>query len=428
MPAHAEAGKNTKNAAESNVNLSTAEPPYLFRGIIRMNIKGFLFSTVEAAIKKAGRKDLALIFSEVPATAAAVFTTSSVKAAPVLLSRDHIAGGSAQAIIVNSGNANACTGEQGLKDAQETSQLVARALGLDTTAVQVCSTGVIGVQMPMEKVRTAITPLVDGLSSGTLDDVAQAIMTTDTFPKMEAHSGQAGGFSYTVAGIAKGAGMIMPNMATMLSFIITDAAIEPAFLQQTFRRSVDNSFNAITVDGDMSTNDTCLIMANGTAGNPVIKEGSQEGDTFSAILSEILLSLAKQIVKDGEGATKFVEIRVNGAKDDADAKRAAMAIANSSLVKTAFFGQDANWGRIFAAVGYSGAKVDQSLLSLSFDDVCMAKNGIFAGGDAEARGTEILKRKEFTVSVDLGLGLGTATVYTSDLTHEYISINADYRS
>ena len=393
-----------------------------------MNIQGFLFSTVEAAIKKAGRKDLALIFSEVPATAAAVFTTSSVKAAPVLLSHEHIANGTARAIIVNSGNANACTGEQGMKDARETVELVARALGIATTDVQVCSTGVIGVQMPMERMRPAITPLVDGLTSGTLDDIAQAIMTTDTFPKMEARSGQADGVSYTVAGIAKGAGMIMPNMATMLSFIITDAAIEPAYLQKAFRRAVESSFNAITVDGDMSTNDTCLIMANGMAGNPVVKEGSAEGNTFTAILDDVLLSLAKQIVKDGEGATKFVEIRVNGARNDADAKLSAMAIANSSLVKTAFFGQDANWGRIFAAVGYSGAEVDQSLLSLSFDDVCMARNGIFAGGDAEARGTEVLKQKEFTVSVDLGIGSGTATVYTSDLTHEYVSINADYRS
>ena len=393
-----------------------------------MNIQGFLFSTVEAAIKKAGRKDLALIFSEVPATAAAVFTTSNVKAAPVLLSHEHIADGTARAIIVNSGNANACTGEQGMKDARETVELVARALGIDTTDVQVCSTGVIGVQMPMERMRPAITPLVDGLTSGTLDDIAQAIMTTDTFPKMEARSGQADGVSYTVAGIAKGAGMIMPNMATMLSFIITDAAIEPAYLQKAFRRAVESSFNAITVDGDMSTNDTCLILANGMAGNPVVTEGSAEGNAFAAILGDVLLSLAKQIVKDGEGATKFVEIRVTGARDDADAKRAAMAIANSSLVKTAFFGQDANWGRIFAAVGYSGAEVDQSLLSLSFDDVCMARNGIFAGGDAEARGTEVLKQKEFTVSVDLGIGSGTATVYTSDLTHEYVSINADYRS
>ena len=315
-----------------------------------MNIRGFSFSTVEAAIKKPGRKDLALIFSEVPATAAAVFTTSSVKAAPVLVSRDHIASGTAQALVVNSGNANACTGEPGIIVAQETTRLVALALGIETSAVQVCSTGVIGVQMPMERITSSIPRLTEGLSTGTLADVADAIMTTDTFAKTESGCGVSGGIGYTVAGIAKGAGMIMPNMATMLSFIITDAAIEPNFLQQTFRQAVDKSFNAITVDGDMSTNDTCLIMANGMAGNPAITEGSAEGDAFAAILNTVLLSLAKQIVKDGEGATKFVEIRVTGALNDADAKRAALAIANSSLVKTAFFGQDANWGRIFADV------------------------------------------------------------------------------
>ncbi|MDD2897685.1 MAG: bifunctional glutamate N-acetyltransferase/amino-acid acetyltransferase ArgJ [Desulfuromonadaceae bacterium] len=393
-----------------------------------MKVQGFTFSTVEAAIKKPGRNDFALIFSNVPAVSAAVFTTSTVKAAPVLVSQEHIANGRAQALIVNSGNANACTGESGMQVARETTRLVAHELGIDSTAVQICSTGVIGVQMPMERIRTAIPALVTGLASGTLEDVAHAIMTTDTFPKMVTRSGSIDGIQYTIAGVAKGAGMIMPNMATMLSFIITDAAVEPLFLQEAFKNAVDQSFNVITVDGDMSTNDTCVIMANGMAENRIITKDTPAGSAFESLLNETLLSLAKQIVKDGEGATKFVEIRVRGAKNSADAKRTAMAIANSSLVKTAFFGQDANWGRIFAAVGYSGAEVDQSRLSLSFDDVCMAKNGIFAGGDAEVRGTEVLKQKEFTVSVDLGLGSGTASVYTSDLTHEYISINADYRS
>jgi len=393
-----------------------------------MDIKGFQFSAVEAAIKKPGRKDLALIFSEVPAAACAVFTTSAVKAAPVLLSAERIKSGSARALLVNSGNANACTGDIGMIVARETSHLVAESLGIEDSDVQVSSTGVIGVQMPAERIKNAVPALVEGLASGTLDDIAQAIMTTDTFPKMEARSTRAGGISYTVAGIAKGAGMIMPNMATMLSFIISDAAVEPTFLMSSFRRAVACSFNAITVDGDMSTNDTCLVMANGMAGNPLITSGSPEADEFEQLLADVLLSLAKQIVKDGEGATKFVEIRVTGAASDADAKCAAMAIANSSLVKTAFFGQDANWGRIFAAVGYSGACVDQTKLSLRFNDVCMARDGVFAGGDAEARGTEVLRLKEFTVTVDLGLGSATATVYTSDLSHEYVSINADYRT
>ena len=393
-----------------------------------MDIKGFQFSAVEAAIKKPGRKDLALIFSEVPAQACAVFTVSAVKAAPVLLSAERITSGRAQALLVNSGNANACTGDMGMVVARETSHLVAEGLAIADDAVQVSSTGVIGVQMPIERINSAVPALIEGLSSGTLDDIAQAIMTTDTFPKMEARSGQAAGISYTVAGIAKGAGMIMPNMATMLSFIISDVAVEPAFLEVAFRGAVDSSFNAITVDGDMSTNDTCLIMANGMAGNPPIIAGSPESAEFERLLHDVLLSLAKQIVKDGEGATKFVEVRVTGATSNADAKRAALAIANSSLVKTAFFGQDANWGRIFAAVGYSGATVDQSRLSLRFNDVFMARNGVFAGGDAEARGTEVLKLKEFSACVDLGLGDGAATVYTSDLSHEYVSINADYRT
>lgn len=393
-----------------------------------MDIKGFQFSAVEAAIKKPGRRDLALIFSELPATACAVYTTSKVKAAPVLLSQEHIQTGKARAVIVNSGNANACTGENGMIAAKETTRLVAAELGISDIEVQVSSTGVIGVQMPTERLYGAIPALVAGLSSGTLDDIAQAIMTTDTFPKMEARSGEAFGIGYTVAGIAKGAGMIMPNMATMLSFIITDANVEPDFLQLTFRQAVDASFNSITVDGDMSTNDTCLILANGAALNPVITGATPEGDAFAAMLNDVLLSLAKQIVRDGEGATKFVEINVVGAVSDSDAKLAANAIANSSLVKTAFFGQDANWGRIFAAVGYSGAEVNQSLLSLCFDDVVMARNGIFAGGDAEARGTEVLKKQDFIVTVNFGLGEGRAKVYTSDLTHEYVSINADYRS
>ena len=393
-----------------------------------MNIKGFQFSAVEAAIKKPGRKDLALIYSEVPARACAVFTTSSVKAAPVLLSMEHISSGTAQALIVNSGNANACTGAPGMAVARETAQLVSQGLGIAYQAVQVSSTGVIGVPLPMERLRNAIPSLMTGLSTGILADVAEAIMTTDTFAKLETRSDVAGGRTYTLAGIANGAGMIMPTLATMLSFIITDASVEPAFLQRSFRSAVDRSFNVITVDGDTSTNDTCLIMANGLAGNPVITGGTAEGEAFSAILNDVLLSLAKQIVKDGEGATKFVTVRVTGAQHDADAKQAAMAVANSSLVKTAFFGQDANWGRIFAAVGYSGVTVDQARMSLSFDDVCMARNGIFAGGDAESRGTEILKKKEFTVAVDLGLGDGAATVYTSDLSHEYVSINADYRT
>lgn len=393
-----------------------------------MTLKGFQFSVVEAAIKKPGRKDLALICCETPATAAAVFTTNKVKAAPVLLSAERITGGRAQALVVNSGNANACTGSQGMQDARETTRLVAEGLGIAPELVQVCSTGVIGVPLPMDRLTAAIPVLLAGRGSAVLDDLAAAIMTTDTFPKAVTRTGSIGGVSYTVAGVAKGAGMIMPNMATMLSFILTDAAVDPDLIDQLFRNSVDRSFNAITIDGDTSTNDTCLLLANGAAGTPEIRPATAEAEQFAQLLDEVLLELAKLIVKDGEGATKFVEIRICGARSDADAKRAAMSVANSSLVKTAFFGQDANWGRIFAAVGYSGSEVDPDRLALWFDEVCMAQNGIFAGGDAEARGTEVLRQKEFTVTVNLGLGEGNATVYTSDLSHDYVSINADYRT
>jgi len=393
-----------------------------------MNIKGFKFSAVEAAVKKPGRLDLGLIFSEMPAAVAGVFTTNKVKAAPVLLGMERMKNGLCQAVVVNSGNANACTGPQGIEDARETARLVAEGLGIPDEAVQVSSTGVIGQPLPMERLRRAIPALIEGLGTGTFDDVARAIMTTDTFPKIEARNGVAGGIPYSIAGIAKGAGMIMPNMATMLAFIVTDAAVEPAWLKKVFKEANDASFNIISVDGDTSTNDTALIMANGMAGNPQIKAGTPDADSFVLHLTDVLLALAKQIVKDGEGATKLVEITINGARSGADAKRAAMAVANSLLVKTAFFGQDANWGRILAAVGYSGAEVDPDKAELFFDDVQMVKNGIFVGGDAEARGTEVLRKKEFAVTVNLKLGEGISTVYTSDLSYDYVKINADYRT
>jgi glutamate N-acetyltransferase / amino-acid N-acetyltransferase len=393
-----------------------------------MDIKGFRFSAVEAAIKKPGRLDLALIYSEVPATVAAVFTTNKVKAAPLLLSMERFKSGMCRAVVVNSGNANACTGQQGMMDAVETARLVADGLNISQDSVLVASTGVIGQPLPMERMRNAIPNLVGELSSATLAEVARAIMTTDTFAKIESRTGEAAARPYTVAGVAKGSGMIMPNMATMLSFIVTDAAVDPSWLRELFTAAVDTSFNCITVDGDTSTNDTALIMANGMAGNPEIRMGTPEAAAFEKMVRDILLSLSRQIVHDGEGATKFVEIVVKGALSDADSKQAAMAIANSLLVKTAFFGQDANWGRILAAIGYSGIDVDQDRVQLAFDDVVVVSNGVFAGGDAESLATEVLKKKEFTVTVDLRLGTGFAVVYTSDLSYEYVKINADYRT
>jgi glutamate N-acetyltransferase/amino-acid N-acetyltransferase len=393
-----------------------------------MEIKGFRFSAVEAAIKKPGRLDLALIFSEKPALVAGVFTTNKVKAAPVLLDEERVKAGLSRAVVVNSGNANACTGAPGLADAIETARILAEGLGIGEEEVLVASTGVIGVPLPMERLRAALPGLAAGAGTGTLADVSRAIMTTDTFPKLETRQGKTEGVPYTIAGVAKGAGMIRPDMATMLAFIVTDAAVEPELLQQIFREANECSFNSITVDGDMSTNDTAIILANGAAGNRPISAGTPEAAEFAGLLGDLMLSLAKLIVKDGEGATKFVTITVKGAASDAEAKQAAMAVANSSLVKTAFFGQDANWGRIFAAVGYSGVQVEQLRTELFFDDVPMVRDGLFIGGDAEARGTEVLKKSEFTVLVDLHLGHGAATVYTSDLSYDYVKINADYRT
>jgi len=391
-------------------------------------MQGFRFSAVEAAIKKPGRLDLALIFSDLPAQVAAVYTTNRVQAAPVIISRERSQNGICRALLVNSGNANACTGKQGMADALECGRRTAEALGLPDEELLIASTGVIGQPLPMERFKKGVQPLVDGLDRGTLEDVAAAIMTTDTFAKIERREGEAGGTPYGIWGIAKGAGMIHPNMATMLSFLVTDAAVDCDFLQRAFSEAVDGSFNAITVDNDTSTNDTALIMANGGAGNPVIKGGTPEGEAFKALLHDVLLCLAKLIVKDGEGATKFVEIRVTGAADRADAKKAALSVANSMLVKTAFFGQDANWGRIIAAVGYSGARVEQERVEIRFDDVVMASGGIFAGGDAEAAGTRVLQQKEFKVIIDLKIGAGEAVVYTSDLSYDYVRINADYRT
>ncbi|NJD90785.1 MAG: bifunctional glutamate N-acetyltransferase/amino-acid acetyltransferase ArgJ [Geobacter sp.] len=393
-----------------------------------MEIKGFSFSAVEAAIKKPGRLDLALILSALPADVAALFTTNKVKAAPVLLDEARVKSGRVRGIVVNSGNANACTGEQGMVDAIETARLAAQGLQIPEESLLVASTGVIGQSLPMDRLRKAMPSLASACGSCGFDSVAAAIMTTDTFPKMESRSGVAGGVPYTIAGVAKGAGMIMPNMATMLAFIITDAAIDPALLQKSFRAANELSFNSITVDGDMSTNDTAIILANGAAGNVPLLEGTADAAQFVALLNDLTLSLAKLIVRDGEGATKFVSVTVRGAASDEDAKRAAMAVANSSLVKTAFFGQDANWGRIFAAVGYSGAQVEQHRTELFFDDVQMVKGGLFVGGDAEMRGSEVLQKPEFTVTADLHLGEGSATVYTSDLSYDYVKINADYRT
>lgn len=393
-------------------------------------VRGFRAAAVKSGIRGKDRLDLGLIVSDRPAAAAGVFTTNTVKAAPLLLGSARLKGGRAQAILVNSGIANACTGEEGLRNARLCGAMLADALGIDEELVQLSSTGVIGMQLDVECFRGGIPRLAAGLSADPagLEAVGQAIMTTDTVPKRAVRTLEIDGVEVKLVGLAKGAGMIMPNMATMLCFILTDAAVDPALLRRMLRRSVEGSFNRITIDGDTSTNDTVLLLANGSSGAAPLVEGSPAQLVFQENLAALCLDLARQVVRDGEGASKLVTIRVTGAVDEVQARQAARTIANSSLVKTAFFGEDANWGRIIAALGRSGAAFDQSAVSIAFDGVVMVKDGVGQGGAVEAQATAVLKQQEFTVTVDLQAGPAGAEYLTCDLSIDYVKINADYRT
>jgi len=395
-----------------------------------MKIQGFSAAAAHAGIRYKNRLDLGLIYSEVPAIAAGVFTTNRVKAAPVLLDMERLGHqGKAQAVLVNSGNANACTGEQGMKMAKASSRIVAQQLSIDEQMIQVASTGVIGEQMSITPFEQAVPELVQGLSPDGFDDVARAMMTTDTVPKTSYRQVDIAGTQVSILGIAKGAGMIMPDMATMLCFVMTDAQIIFPELHEVVRAGVEKSFNRITIDGDTSTNDMVLVMANGAAGNKWIDEDNPEGKRiFEEAVLDIFQDLAMQIVADGEGATKVVTVRVQGARDEEGAMNAAQTIANSALVKTAFFGEDANWGRIIAALGRSECYVVPEKVSIFFDDVQMVKNGVGLGDKAEEACSAVLKKDRFTVTVDLQDGLEVAEVHTCDLSVNYVKINADYRS
>ncbi len=390
--------------------------------------KGFKAAAYSSGIKKSGKLDLALICADKPVECAGVFTTNKVVAAPVRITESRMRQGLCQAILVNSGNANACTGDQGLRDARRCGDLVAETLDLAPELVAVSSTGVIGVPLPMHCFEEHVPSLCRMLSHDQFDGVAKAMMTTDAFPKMCGRTINIDGQEVRLLGLAKGAGMIHPDMATMLAFVVTDAVLADGLLDAALRQSVNASFNRITVDRDTSTNDMVLLLASGDAENQEISEGSAALGQFCAALNEIMLELAKMIVRDGEGSTKLVCIQINGAANDADALAAARSVATSQLVKTAFFGEDANWGRIIAAVGYSGADVDPDKVNISFDDVAMVSNGLGLDSAQEARASEVLKKPEFTVTVELGLGEGSAYYYTSDLTYDYIKINAHYRT
>jgi len=391
-------------------------------------VPGFLAAGLAAGIKKTQVKDFALLYSEVPAAAAGVFTTNRVKAAPVLLSRERVKSGKGRAILVNSGCANACTGQKGIRDGQRLSRRIASSLKIDPQEVLLASTGVIGKVLPLEVMEKSIPSLVASLSSEGLADAALAIMTTDTKPKAALVRDRVNGKEVTLAGIAKGAGMISPKMATLLVFVLTDAAISAGALRKALKEGVQGSFNRITVDGDTSTNDTLLILANGRAGNGRIQPATPGFRKFSALLHDLLLALAKKTVADGEGVTKVVRILVERARTASEAEKVARAVANSPLVKTAFFGEDANWGRILCAAGYSGAPIDAEKVDIFFDHVQVVRKGQGAGPEKEEPATAVMKKGEYTVRLDLHRGAKRAFLLTTDFSFDYVKINASYRS
>jgi len=392
----------------------------------KLVVKGFRAAGIAAGLKKKGKKDLGLVFSQVPANVAGVFTRNRVKASPVLLDMERIKSGVCQAVIVNSGNANCCTGDQGMQDARTMTRLAASELGISEDLVLVASTGVIGEPLPIKKIETAVPDLVRSLKPEGISDLARAIMTTDTVPKKVSREGQLEGKTFTVTGVAKGAGMTRPDMATMLCFVCTDVEAESEVLKETLVKAADRSFNRITIDGDTSTNDTVLVMANGLSGAAI--QSPAQKNIFQKVLDEIFLDLAKQLVRDGEGVTKLVEVIVRGAASDTDARKIADAIAHSPLVKTAFFGEDANWGRILAAVGRVDAAVDPDKIDVYFDDVQMVKAGMGCGKTIETEATKVLKKSEFTLTVGLNMGHESYSMYTCDFSVDYVKINADYRS
>jgi glutamate N-acetyltransferase/amino-acid N-acetyltransferase len=413
---------------------------FTFFGVIELSIElitntdggvtaalGFKASGVCAGLK-ANAPDLALLVSDVPAAAGGVFTTNAMQAAPVKLCRDVVAGGLAQAVVINSGCANACTGADGMARARAVADGASAVLGIAASQVLVCSTGTIGKRLPVEKIIAGLDVAAGKLSASGGAEAARAIMTTDTVDKQTAVSVEIGGCRIHVGGMAKGSGMIAPNMATMLAFITTDAAVEPGALQRCIAGVADVTFNRITVDGDQSTNDTLLILANGMAmdGVPPLRETHPDWALFRKAVEMVARELSQRIVRDGEGATRFVTITVSGARTAPEATLAAKAIANSMLCKTAWFGGDPNWGRVICAVGYSGATVDPDRVDISFDELAAVRDGQMASGVEFKDLAAVFARKAFEIHVNLNLGAASDTVYTCDCSYEYVRINAEY--
>ena len=391
--------------------------------------RGFRAAGVAAEIKYQGRNDVALIVADEPCAAAAVFTTNKVAAAPVLYDREVVRGGRVQAILANSGCANACTGEEGLKDAKLSALVTAGELGIDPGRVLVASTGVIGRRLPMERLLAGMKKAKAALGASFEHGLAaeKAVMTTDTKPKQAAVVCTIDGRKVTIGGMSKGSGMIEPNMATMLGFLTTDAAVSPRLLKRALQLAIGRSFNRLVVDGDESTNDSVFLLASGKAGNREISSSSgRDFEIFVKALTAVCVSLARQMATDGEGATKFVTVTVRGAKNERDAERAARAVAKSPLAKTSWFGRDPNWGRVLAAVGYSGAEVVDMKAEVFYDRVWAFRCGRIADERQLAKLAAVMKKDEFTVTVDLHLGEAEASIYTCDFSLDYVHINADY--
>jgi glutamate N-acetyltransferase / amino-acid N-acetyltransferase len=389
-------------------------------------VPGILASGIAAGIKPSGKKDLALIYSSTPARVGAVFTSNQVKGAPVQVSMEHARAGTAQAIVASSGCSNVCTGERGIRDAREMTKAVGELLRIPPTQVLIAATGVIGVPLPMDKIRAAIPKLVKALSPQGGRAAAEAILTTDTKTKEAALRVDVNGKPVTLGGIAKGVGMIEPHLATMFCFITTDAVLARGALGPVVRRAVERSFNRITVDSDQSTSDTVAVLANGLAENTPLENGARGMRQFAAALETLMLKLAQMLVSDGEGATRLVSVSVRGAASRRDALLAARSVANSPLVKTAINGQDPNWGRIMMALGKSAARVEQEKVSIAFGDEKVVERGMLREGVRLEHVREIMGGQAYDIAIDLGLGRGEDRIWTCDLSEEYVRINGKY--
>ena len=394
---------------------------------MRITVPGFRFAGVKCGIKESKKRDLALVFSDRPATAAAIFTTNQIKAAAVLTGMKKIRSGKIQAVVINSGNANACTGARGSRDAEEVCGLVAARLSISPGLVFPSSTGVVGVPLPMAKLRRGINQASTQMSAESFSQSAEAILTTDRFSKTSIGGCRLQGKRVIVAGMAKGAGMIAPNMATMLAYVFTNAAVERTALRNILVRTANPTFNSVTIDRDMSTNDTVLFLANGSAQNRPVKKGSQDEKTLERAFFKVMKDLALKLVQDAEGGTKVAEISVDRARSVEEAKRVAFSVANSNLVKTAFFGEDPNLGRIMVAIGYAGVPVQPDRISVYLGGIRVVQKGIVSTA-AERKAVPVMRRPSFRVRINLGQGKKSASVWTSDLTYQYVRINSAYRT